>query len=79
MAFDGFTTAALTKEFRDLLVGARIYRIIQPEQDELLITFKPMMEKGGGTVRLCLCADPTLPLAYLTDENRTAPASAPTF
>lgn len=79
MAFDGFTTAALTREFAGRLVGARIYRIIQPEQDELLITFKPMIEKGGGTVRLCLSADPTLPLAYLTDENHTAPASAPTF
>ncbi len=79
MAFDGFTTAALVRELGDRLLGSRIYRIIQPESDELLLTLIPMIEKGGGTVRLYLSADPTLPLAYLTDENKTAPANAPTF
>lgn len=79
MAFDGFTTAALTKELQNRLVGGRIYRIVEPDQDELILTIKPMIEKGGGTVRLYLCADPSLPLAYLTDTSRPAPESAPAF
>ncbi len=79
MAFDGFTTAALTKELEDRLLGGRIYRIIQPESDELLLTIKPEISRGGGQVRLVLSADPTLPLCYLTDENKPAPAAAPTF
>lgn len=79
MAFDGFTTAALTRELSDRLLGGRIYRIIQPENDELLITIRPMIEKGGGTIRLHLSADPSLPLAYLSDEQTLAPQTAPTF
>lgn len=79
MAFDGFTTAALTKEFSDRLTGGRIYRIIQPESDELLITIRPEVSRGGGQIRLVLSADASLPLAYLTEENRAAPDSAPTF
>ncbi|MDD6361829.1 MAG: NFACT RNA binding domain-containing protein [Lachnospiraceae bacterium] len=79
MAFDGFTTAALADELSDRLTGARVFRVIMPENDELLLTLKPMMEKGGGQVRLCLSADPSLPLCYLTDTNKQAPASAPAF
>lgn len=79
MAFDGFTTAALVRELNDKLAGGRIYRIVQPESDELLLTIRPMMEKGGGQVRLTLSADPSLPLCYLTKDTRPAPQSAPTF
>lgn len=79
MAFDGFTTRALQRELADKLTGARIYRIVQPEPDELLLTLRPEASKGGGQVRLLLCADATLPLVYLTDENKPAPNTAPTF
>ena len=35
MAFDGITDAAVVKECRELLTGSRIYKIAQPEADEL--------------------------------------------
>ena len=79
MAFDGFTTSALQKELSDKLTGARIYRIVQPESDELLLTLRPEASRGGGQVRLLLCADATLPLVYLTEQNKPAPNTAPTF
>ena len=79
MAFDGFTTSALQKELSDKLTGARIYRIVQPESDELLLTLRPEASRGGGQVRLLLCADATLPLVYLTGQNKPAPNTAPTF
>ncbi len=40
MAFDGFTTAALAEELSDRLTGARVFRVIMPENDELLLTFR---------------------------------------
>ena len=79
MAFDGFTVAALAKEFSDRLTGGRIYRIVQPEPDELLLTIRPEISRGGSQVRLVLSADASLPLAYLTQQNRPAPDTAPTF
>ena len=79
MAFDGFTTRALQKELSERLEGARVYRIAQPEPDELLLTLRPEVSKGGGQIRLLLCADATLPLVYLTQENKPAPDTAPAF
>lgn len=48
MAFDGFTTAALARELQERLEGGRVYRIIQPGRDMLLLTIKPMVTKGGA-------------------------------
>ncbi len=79
MAFDGITTACLRAELSDRLTGGRIYKIAQTEKDELVLTVKPMAEKGGGQCKLYLSADPTLPLAYITQKTRQAPLQAPSF
>lgn len=75
MAFDGVTVAAIVKELNDRLIDGRINKIAQPEKDELLLTIKA----GGEQLRLILSANPTLPLVYLTDENKISPATAPSF
>lgn len=75
MAFDGITVAALVKELNDCFIGARIYKIAQPESDELLLTLKP----DRGQFRLLLSVDPSLPLAYVTDDNKPSPMTAPNF
>ena len=75
MAFDGITVAAITNELNQSLIGARIYKIAQPESDELLITIKA----DKGQHRLLLSVDPSLPLAYLTDDNKPSPMTAPNF
>ena len=79
MAFDGITTACLCKELSDRLTGARIYKIAQTDRDELVLTLKPLPERGGGQCRLYLSADASLPLAYLTAKPRQAPLQAPAF
>lgn len=75
MAFDGITVSAVVNELKTQFTGARIYKIAQPENDELLLTLKP--EKGQ--YRLLLSASPSLPLAYITEDNKPSPMSAPNF
>lgn len=75
MAFDGITVAALAAELKETLEGGRIYKIAQPEKDELLLTVK----NNGSQYRLLMSADPSLPLLYLTDENKKSPLNAPNF
>ena len=66
MAFDGITIASITKELNQNLTGGRIYKIAQPESDELLLTIK----NNGSQYRLLLSADASLPLVYLTNKNK---------
>lgn len=75
MAFDGFTTAAIAYELSEKLGGGYISKIIQPEHDELLLTVKT----PAGNFRLLLSANPSLPLANITQENKPAPMTAPNF
>lgn len=75
MAFDGITIANIVKELNDALKGGRIYKIAQPETDELLITVK----NNSNQYRLLLSADASLPLIYLTSKNKQSPLTAPGF
>ena len=75
MAFDGITIANIVKELNSDLTGGRIYKIAQPETDELLITIK----NNSSQYRLLLSADASLPLIYLTDKNKQSPMTAPGF
>ncbi|MDE7476379.1 MAG: NFACT family protein [Lachnospiraceae bacterium] len=75
MAFDGVTIAGIVSELQDKLTGNRIYKIAQPEKDELLLTVKG----SCGQVRVLMSADASLPLLYLTEKNKTSPMTAPNF
>jgi predicted ribosome quality control (RQC) complex YloA/Tae2 family protein len=75
MAFDGITIANITRELDETLVGGRIYKIAQPENDELLLTIK----NNSTQYRLLLSADASLPLIYLTTSNKPSPLTAPGF
>lgn len=76
MAFDGITVAAVVRELKGSLVGGRIYKIAQPENDELLLTIKTT---DGGQKRLLISAGASLPLIYLTEGNKPSPMTAPGF
>ena len=75
MAFDGVTIASIVQELNETILEGRIYKIAQPEKDELLLTIKT----SGGQHRLMMSADASLPLIYLTQENKQSPMTAPNF
>lgn len=75
MAFDGVTIANIVYELNQELAGSRLYKIAQPEEDELLLTFKTK----DGQKKLFLSADASLPLIYLTAESKPSPMTAPNF
>lgn len=61
MPFDAGLTAAITKELKEKLVGAKIEKIQQPERDELIIAVKNGRESGkllisakAGSARLSM-------------------------
>ena len=75
MAFDGVTIANVVSELKKELIGGRLYKIAQPEADELLITIK----QPNGTKKLLISAEASLPLIYLTESNKPSPMTAPNF
>lgn len=75
MAFDGITIACMVHELSEKLVGGRITKISQPEKEEVLLTVKSLT----GQHRLFISASASLPLIYLTEENKPAPMTAPNF
>lgn len=75
MAFDGITVSSIVNELNTHLTGSRISKIAQPEPDELLLTLK----SPGGQKRLYISASASLPLIYLTEENKPGPMTAPNF
>ena len=75
MALDGIVIHALAHELNEALSGAHVQRIIQPEPEELLMTFGT----ASGAVKVLFSANASLPLLYITEDNKTAPLQAPNF
>lgn len=79
MAFDGIFVSALVAELSDKLIGGRIYKIYQPEVDEICLVVKNRSEEGNTTHRLVISADAGIPLIYLTEKVKENPMVAPNF
>lgn len=75
MSFDGTVVAGITYELSASLTGGYITKIAQPEKDALVLTVK----NNRTQYRLFLSANASLPLAYLTNESRKSPMTAPNF
>lgn len=75
MALDGIVIANVVKELNDTLTGGRINKIAQPEKDELLLTIK----NNRDQYKLLISAGASLPLIYLTEDNKPSPMTAPNF
>ena len=75
MAFDGIVISGLVHELNQTILNAKISKIAQPENDELLLTCKG----SNGQFRVAISASASLPFLYLTSENKPSPLTAPTF
>ena len=75
MALDGIVIKNIAQEMREKIVGGRISKIAQPENDELILTIK----NNKDTHKLYISASAGLPLIYFTDMNKTNPLTAPNF
>ncbi|MGP1612761.1 MAG: Rqc2 family fibronectin-binding protein [Catonella sp.] len=75
MSFDGCVVAGITYELKNCLTGGYITKIAQPEKDALVLTVK----NNRTQYKLFLSANASLPLAYITSENRKSPMTAPNF
>lgn len=76
MAFDGLVLAALARELRATLIGARIDRVQQPTPEDLVLTLRAERQN----VRLLLSANKTYPRAHLTTLFfAPGPPTAPMF
>ena len=75
MALDGLVISNVVYELNQKLIDGRISKISQPEKDELVLTIKNNREN----YKLFLSAGASLPLIYLTEENKLNPMTAPGF
>jgi len=75
MPFDGLVLAAVRKELADHFTGARIEKIYQPEENELVL----QLHQPGLRRRLLLSAHPRHARVHLSSMAKTNPTSAPLF
>lgn len=75
MPFDGITIHALTDEIRSIIVGKRIDKIHQPENDEIILQIRHERKN----YKLLLSSDSNLPYFGLTELKKDNPTQAPMF
>lgn len=74
MALDGIVTKAITFDLQRC-VGARIHKIHQPTEHELVLSIRG----GGSQGKLLLSANPTYPRVHWTTGSYVNPMEAPMF
>ncbi|MDE5873233.1 MAG: NFACT family protein, partial [Lachnospiraceae bacterium] len=83
MALDGIVISGIVYELKNSIAGGRIYKIYQPESDEICIVIKNRMnvedESKNITKRLVISANASLPLMYMTERQKENPLAAPNF
>ncbi len=79
MAMDGVSIAGIVYELKNRIVGGRIYKIYQPEEDEICLVIKNKTDEGNTSDRLVLSANAGLPMVYISDKNKDNPVVAPNF
>lgn len=75
MAFDGIVTKSVKDELEDKLLGGRIDKIYQQEDDEILIN----IYNKGENYKLLLSASSNNPRFYLTKHSKSNPQNPPMF
>ncbi len=75
MPFDGIVTKSIVDELSQKLVGGRIDKVLQPENDEIVLVVRAWSE----THRLVMSASANYPRIHITKLVKDNPQSPPVF
>jgi predicted ribosome quality control (RQC) complex YloA/Tae2 family protein len=75
MALDGIVISNIVYELNNLLVGGRIDKIYQPENDELIISIR----NNKKSYKLLLSALANMPRIHITEIQKKNPLNPPNF
>lgn len=75
MSFDAIVTRALTDEFNNNYIGARVDKIYQTEKDEIMIN----MRSKDGSFKVLVSASSNNPRFYVSKVTKVNPTEAPLF
>ena len=75
LPFDGVVVKCLLNELSDTIIGGRIEKIYQPEQDEIIINLR----SKGQNLKLLLSANASYPRIHLTEHAKENPSNPPVF
>ncbi len=76
MALDALFITRLAGELDELLSGARVDKVHQPERDEIVLALRSAGTRGK---KLLLSANASFPRVHMTSRTRENPQSAPMF
>jgi len=76
MALDGLTLAVCVAEFKNILLGAKVQKILMPGREEVVLL---LYTQANGNIRLSLSADAGNCAVYLTSHSKPNPKTAPAF
>lgn len=75
MPQDAYTLRYLCVELNSIFSGGKINKIVQPNNDELILT----VYTGGKTEKLFISVNPAFPRIGITNEEKESPLTAPNF
>jgi len=75
MALDGIAISNITNELKTKLLGGRIDKIYQPENDEIIISVRC----PGKAYKILITANASHPRIHLTEKNKPNPMQPPLF
>lgn len=75
MAFDGFITKAVVSELKNVLIGAKVNKVFQPNKNEIILGLYNL----GTNYALNLCTVPDLCRICLTTHSKPNPQNAYNF
>lgn len=75
MPMDGLTIGAVIYELNNVLTGAKVDKVNQPEKDEIVLNLR----SNGCTYKLLLCTNASFARINITDISKTNPAVPPSF
>ncbi|WP_282804212.1 Rqc2 family fibronectin-binding protein [Clostridium tetani] len=75
MALDGLFLYATLEELKDSILNSKIYKINQPEKDEIVFALK----KDKNSYKLLISASTVYPRIHFTDINKKNPMTPPIF